>query len=268
MKFSPKPILRAIGSFIRKNDTKILKIAAYGVTAAGAALAVKGGMDAAIEIKEKEAKLKEETQNPEATLPAKEKAKTVIKKVLPGGAVMIGGTVLNEVAFYILNKRVIVATAVGEYVATKSVLNNSAEEQKDGEKQDRRTILTSDKYGNLTLDNTEFELYETISKRTIKRCTINKLIVAEMLLNKELQTFGDFYLDVLIEFLGGDKLDPTKAYRYIWQEMSFAGSDIRLSPMNWVDFKLAYDVEMNRVILTFSKMPDYLEDKLLDKFVS
>lgn len=269
MRFSPKPILRTIGRFLRKNDTKILKVAAYGVSIAGGVLAVKGGMDANEEIRQKEAELKAEQQNPEATLPTKEKAKIIAKKVLPAGVMMIGGVVLNELVFRIINKKFIVATAIGEYTTTKSMLYNSAAEEHKDEESNRGhgRILTRDKYGNLTLDNTEFDLYIPLIDKVIEDVTINKLIAGEVLLNNELQSYGDCYLHTLVSFLSDEKIKLDNTKRYIWQE-SYPNWSDRGVPVGWVYFHLMYDIDHDDVILLFSKEPESIDDKLLDKFVS
>lgn len=254
MRISPRPIFKAIGTFLRKNDTKILKVISYSTIAIGAGLSIKGGMDANEEIRQKEAELKKKDEN--ATLSKKEKAAIVARKVLPGGAMIIGGIVVNEFVLHALNRKLVAATTVSNYVTAKSMLDLSAEEHEtECETVDGNIAFPQEFNG---LDNKiEFDIYEPISAQTIHHMTIQKLILSEYLLNKLIHNEGGVYLDHIIQIMGGHRLYPSREMKYLWQTTTDM-IEYGAFPLNtpWVSFKPMLDG--NRLILKFSDVPQCL----------
>ena len=272
MKISPKPLFRAVKSFVRRNDTKLLKVAAYGLTIAGTALAVRAGMKAKEEINEKEAELKVENQDPEAVLPTKEKAVIIAKKVLPAGAMIVGGAVVHEVAFGIISKKLAIASAIGQFTAARPMFTNSANEQQSmandtGEGGDviagnGAQIVIPDKFQ--SLNGVEFDVYEPLSGQTIHHVTIQKLAITEYMVNKYFQMQKSISLDWIIQFLGGHRM--TNPNRFMWQQ-DFLEHESGLT--RWIEFMPIFDSANNRVILKFSVEPnDIMHERMLDKFVS
>ena len=257
MRFSPKPIFKAIGTFIRRNDTKILKIASYGAIALGTGLVVKGSIEAGAEIQERETELKIEQQDPNVKLSKTDKAKIIARKVLPGGAMIIGGTVINEVCFRILNKRIIVATAVSEYATAKSLFNTSANnEQKDeqnGDNNETKCEIIIPKELD-TFDKVEFDVFEPISGQTIHHVTVRKLAMSEFSLNFFLRTEGQLYLDTYVGMLGGHILHPAYRHKYLWQ-MKPEYTDCGLFPMSAPWVSLIPTIDGDRMIIRFSDLP-------------
>ena len=272
MKISPKPLFRAVKSFIRRNDTKLLKVAAYGLTIAGTALAVRAGMKAKEEINEKEAELKVENQDPEAVLPTKEKAVIIAKKVLPAGAMIVGGAVVHEVAFGIISKKLAIASAIGQFTAARPMFTNSANEQQsmtndtdeggDVIAGNGAQIVIPDKFQSLA--NVEFDVYEPLSGQTMHRCSIMKMAMAEYTINQWYKMEGNATLDWILQFLGGHRM--TTPNKFMWQQDFLEHESGLISP---IQFMPIFDSANNRVILKFSVEPnDIMHERMLDKFVS
>lgn len=261
MRFSPKPLVKAIGRFIRRNDTRILKIVSYGAIAAGTALSVRAGMKAKQEIIDKETELKIESGDPEATLPKKEKAKIIAKNLVPAGMVMAGGVAANEFCFGIVSKKLAVATAVGEFVSLSPALDNSENQSKNTEDDKKKLIIPKEMNG---LSDVEFTVYEPLTGQTIKRCTIQKLAVAEMFLNQYYQIQTYFPLDLVVINLGGHQVYPPNANKYFWEQDLI---DFERNPPQWIHIIPTLDTD-GKVIIRFSTPPKCIDNRMLDKFVS
>ena len=265
MRLNIRPALRSVGTFLRKNDTKILKAVSYIATAAAMSLAVKAGMDAEKEILEKEEEL--QFESPDEVLPTKEKVKIVVRKVLPAGVMVIAGTVANELLYHTMQSRITVATAACEFATAKVALaNNSANDtpKNEGEvtagTEGSKIVIPEELKG---LSNIEFDVFEPISQQVIHHVTNEKLAITQFVMNKCYQINGCLCLDWIIQSLGGHALPPHLKERYMWQQDFY---DYEGIVPRFIEFLPT--VDGNRMILRFSIEPDCIDDKLLDKFVS
>ena len=258
--FNFRALFRLGMQFIRRNDTKILAVAAAGIGVATTVIAVKSGMQA------KEALDAAQEQLPEGEeLSTKEEVTIIAKAAAPA----VVSTAVEIGAIYALFRRgrIKEATALSlasfyqQKVLSRPLLIGGTESEAGYGSRDSPDRIIPE---NADFANIPFDLFEPLSGRVIKNVTSGRLALTEYWLNKNVEFGYIMSLSDVIQMLGGNRLAPWIADKYTWTNtMDIVEYNAR---MYWIDF-LVKPNDRGIMELSFSRIPTR-HDSLIDSTVS